>query len=89
MLSWAWVLFELRLTIIFSILSAVKLIVRNILSVTYLGFMGSLFNKEHWLEKKELKISALSLEPAIKKFSWNNDCISGVFLLFKKIYNKE
>ena len=62
MLSWAWALFELRLTIIFSILSAVKLIVRKLLSVTYLGFMVNLFNKEHWLEKKELKISAFTLK---------------------------
>ena len=34
----------------FSKLSAVKLLVRNLLSVTYLGFVGSLlqfFNKEH------------------------------------------
>ena len=51
MLSWPWVLFQLRLTIIFSILSVVKLIARNLLSVIYLGFEGSapqLFNKEHW-----------------------------------------
>ena len=54
MLSWQWALFELRLTIIFSILSAVKLIVSNFLSVTYLEFIGTLlqlFNKEHWSEK--------------------------------------
>ena len=43
-------LFELRLTIIFSTLSALMLIVRYLLSVTYLRFVGSLlqfFNKEH------------------------------------------
>ena len=40
----------------FSILSAVKLIVRNFLSVTYLEFVErllQLFNKKNWLEKKE------------------------------------
>ena len=50
MLSRPWALFELRFTIIFPILSAVKLIVRNLLSVIYLRFVGSLlqfFNKEH------------------------------------------
>ena len=50
MLPWPWALFRLRLAIIFSILSSVKLIVRNLLSVTYLRFVGSLlqfFNKEH------------------------------------------
>ena len=59
MLSWSWTLFELRLLRFFSILSVVKLIVRNPLSITYQKFVGSLlqlFNKEHWLEKKELKI---------------------------------
>ena len=63
MLSWPWALFGLRLTIIFFLLSAVKWIVRNLLSVTYLRFVGSLhfFNKEHWLEKKELKSSAFYL----------------------------
>ena len=72
MLSRPWALFELRLTMIFSMLSAVKLIVRNLLSLTYLGFVGSLlqlFNKEHWLEKKELKSSAFSLKSVIKRFS--------------------
>ena len=61
-------LFGLRLTIIFSILSVVKLIVRNLLSVTYLRFVGSLlqfFNKEHSLEKKEMKSSAFSLKSVI------------------------
>ena len=65
-------LFELTFTIFFSILSAPKLIVHNLLSVTYLGFMGSslqLFNKEHCLEKKELKGSALSLKSVLKRFS--------------------
>ena len=66
-----WALFELRLTISFSILSAVKLIVCNLLSVTYLGFVGSLlqfFIKEHWLDKKELKSSAFSLKSVNKRF---------------------
>ena len=42
--------FELSLTIIFSILYAAKLILLNLLSVTYIGFVGKLlhlFNKEH------------------------------------------
>ena len=54
MLSWqlafAWIK-------TFSILSAAKLIVRNLVSVTYLEFVGSLlqlFDKEHWLEKFQL-----------------------------------
>ena len=50
MLSRPLALFGLRLTIIFSILSIVKLIVPNLVSVTYLSFVGSLlrfFNKEH------------------------------------------
>ena len=84
-------LLGLRLKIIFSILSAVKLIVHNLLSVTYLRFVGSLlqfFNEEHWLEKKELKSSAFSLKSVIKWFSWNNSGISGIFL-FKKIFNKD
>ena len=45
-----WALFELRLTKIFSILSAVKLIVRNLLSPTNLGLVEGLlqfFSKEH------------------------------------------
>ena len=84
-LSWPWALFGLRRTIILSILSVVKLIVRNLLSVTYLIYVGSLlqfFNKEHWLEKKELKSSAFSLKSIIKRFLWNNGGISGIFLLF-------
>ena len=86
MLSWPWALFGLRLTIIFSILLVVKLIVRNLLSVTYLRFVGSLlqfFNKEHWLENKELKSSAFSLKSvgALYTKPWfnnsnNNDIIS-------------
>ena len=50
MLSLVWALFELRLTIIFSILLAVKLVVRNLLSVEYLRFVESLqqlFSKVH------------------------------------------
>ena len=71
-LSWPWALFGLRLRIIFSILSVMKLIVRNLLTVTYLRFVGSLlqsFNKEHSLEKKELKSYAFSLKSVIKRFS--------------------
>ena len=62
MLSLVWALFELRLTIIFSILLAVKLVVRNLLSVEYLRFVESLqqlFSKVHWLEKKGLKSSVV------------------------------
>ena len=72
MLLGPWALFGLRLTIIFSILSVVKLIVRNLSSVTYLRFVGSLlqfFNKDHRLEKKELKSSVFSLKSVIKQFS--------------------
>ena len=50
MLSRPWALFGLKLAIILSILSVVKLIVRNLLSVTYLRYMESLlefFNKEY------------------------------------------
>ena len=50
MLPLVWALFELRLTIIFSILLAVKLVVRNLLSVEYLRFVESLqqlFSKVH------------------------------------------
>ena len=50
MLSLVWALFELRLTIIFSILLAVKLVVRNLLSIEYLRFVESLqqlFSKVH------------------------------------------
>ena len=50
MLSLVWALFELRLTIICSILLAVKLVVRNLLSVEYLRFVESLqqlFSKIH------------------------------------------
>ena len=92
MFSWPWALFWLRLTLFFSILSAVKLIVSKLLSVTYLSFVGSLlkfFNKEHWLEKKKLRSSAFSLKSVIKEFSWNNGGISGAFLLFKKAFNKD
>ena len=83
-LPWPWFLFGLTLAIIFSKLSAMKLIVRNILSVTYLRLEGSLlqfFNKERWLEKKELKSSAFSLKPVIKRFSWNNGAISRIFFI--------
>ena len=65
MLSLVWALFELRLTIIFSILLAVKLVVSNLLSVEYLRFVESLqqlFSKVHWLEKKGLKSSVVFLE---------------------------
>ena len=66
-LSLRWALFELRFAITFSILSAAKLI-----SVTFLGFIGSLlqlFNKEHWLEEKELKSKAFFSKSVIKRFS--------------------
>ena len=69
MLSLVWALFELRLTIIFSILLAVKLVVRNLLSVEYLRFVESLqqlFSKVHWLEKKGLKSSVVFLEICYK-----------------------
>ena len=69
MLSLVWALFELRLTIIFSILLAVKLVVRNLLSVEYLRFVESLqqlFSKIHWLEKKGLKSSVVFLEICYK-----------------------
>ena len=52
--------------------SAVKLIVSNLLSVTYLGFAGSLlqiFHKEHCFEKRKLKNSAFPLKPVIIRFS--------------------
>ena len=68
-----------------------KLIVRNLLSVTYQIFVESLlqfFNKEHWLEKKELKSLAFSLKSVIKRFTWNNGGISGIFLLLKMIVTK-
>ena len=92
MLSWPWALFRLRLTINISVLLVVKLVVRNLSSVKYQRFVGSLlqfFNKEYWLEKKELKSSVFSLKSVIKQFSWNNGGISGNFLLFKKIFNKD
>ena len=69
MLPLVWALFELRLTIIFSILLAVKLVVRNLLSVEYLRFVESLqqlFSKVHWLEKKGLKSSVVFLEICYK-----------------------
>ena len=75
MLSWPWALFGLRLTIIFSILLVVKLIVRNLLSVTYLIFVGSLlqfFNKEHFSLKS---VGALYTKPWFNN-SNNNDIIS-------------
>ena len=82
MLSWSWALFGLKLTIIFSIWPTVKLIVHNLLSVKYLRFVRSLLqfvNKEHWLKRKELKSSVFSLKSVIKRFSWNNGGISGIF----------
>ena len=92
MFSWPWTLFGLILTIIFSILPAVMLIVRNHLTVTYLRFVGSLlqcFNKEHWWEKKELKSSAFSSKSVIKQFLWNSGDISLIFFLFKKVFNEK
>ena len=55
-LSLTWALFELRFAVTFSILSTAKLI-----SVTFLGFVGSLLqllNKERYLEEKEWKSKA-------------------------------
>ena len=91
MLSWSWALFELRFNIIFSILSAEKLIVCNLLSVPYLGFLGSLlqlFNEEHWLQKKEWKSSAFSLKFVIKQFSWSNCGISWIFYCLERFLTK-
>ena len=87
LLSWPLALLGLRLRIIFYILLAVKLIVCNFLSVTYLRFVESLhsfFNKEHWLEKKkEFKSSAFSLKsPWLAHFS----SISAAIYLLLKIF---
>ena len=68
-----------------------KLIVHNLISVTYPVFVESLlqlFNKEHWLEKKELKSSVFSLKSIVKQYSWHNGGISG-FFLFRKIFSKD
>ena len=54
----------------FYIISSFKKLIDNLLSVTYLGYMGSsleLFNIEHWLEKKKLESSAFSLKSIIKQ----------------------
>ena len=64
---------------------AVKLNVRNILSVTYLRFLGSLLQfvkKEHWLKKKELKSSAFYSKTVVKRSSWNNGDISLFGMIF-------
>ena len=61
MLSSQWALFEIKLTIFFSISSVVKLVARNMLSVTFMGLLRSLlqlYHKERCFEKQELKKSA-------------------------------
>ena len=61
MLSSQWALFEIKLKINFSISSVVKLVARNMLSVTYMRFLRSLLQLCHKIrcfEKKELKNSA-------------------------------
>lgn len=61
MLSSQWALFEIKLKINFSISSVVKLVARNMLSVTYMRFLRSLLqlcHKKRCFEKKELKNSA-------------------------------
>ena len=45
--------------------------------------------KEHCFAKKELKSSAFSLKSVTKLFSWNNGGIRGIFLLFKKRFNRD
>ena len=61
MLSSQWALFEIKLTIFFSISSVVKLVTRNMLSDTFMGLWRSLlqlYHKERCFEEKELKKSA-------------------------------
>ena len=63
-----------------------KVFYLNSCEVTYLGFVGSLL--QFWLEKKELKSSAF-LKSVIKRYSWNKCGIGGIFVLFRKIFNKD
>ena len=61
MLSSQCALFEIKLTIFFSISSVVKLVARNMLSDTFMGLLRSLlqlYHKERCFEEKELKKSA-------------------------------
>ena len=51
------------------------------------GILPLLTKGVHCLEKWELKISAFSLKPVINLLSWEIGRITGIFLLFKNVFN--
>ena len=76
MSSWPWALFELKLTMIFSILSPVKLIVRNLLSVHICDlrevYYISLLHFRTLPRKERIEKFSFFFKICYKRFSWNN-----------------
>ena len=51
------------------------------------GILMLLIKGAHCLEKWELKISAFCLKSVINLLSWKIGGITGIFLLFKNVFN--
>ena len=82
-ISFVWIS---NFRIIFAVPSKLKLMEEIIFSVRLNQTGGSsleLFVKEHWLAKKLLKNSALSLYLVIYLFWWSSGWMQGVFLLLR------
>ena len=89
-LTWPWALFESKFCIIFSISLSEKVRVSKQFSVVKWRLRGSsllLLIKEHCLAKKELKNSAIFLNSVRYSFQWKRGGMSGIFLLFKILFD--
>ena len=53
------------------------------------GILLLLIKGVHCLEKRELKISAFCLKSVIYLLSWKIGGITGIFLMFKNIFNMD
>ena len=52
------------------------------------GNVLQLLTNEHCITKKELKISLFSLKSVINLLPWKSGDIKGIFLPFKRVFNK-
>ena len=85
-ISWPWALFGSNFWIIFAMSSEPTSMGEITFPVCLNKTKGStleLFVREHWLEKKLLNYSVLSLHLVMYVLSWNSGEMQGIFLLFR------
>ena len=90
-ISSPWTLFESSLLIMFLISSNQKSTLESDFYVIN-GKSGSnalwFAVNEHCFEKKELKVLLFSFKSVIKLLSWKSGGIQGIFLPFKRVFNR-